>query len=115
MSKEVKEYLDYLKADKYILGYKKEENYVVLKYSLSSVGETEINIEYSNDLKAFLNNIVLRAEELEDDIRGSLIDENDYYGYTTKEELGDRIDEEREFLIDIVCVSNRIPNLREER
>ena len=32
MSKEVKEYLDYLKANEYIWGYKKEDNQIVLRY-----------------------------------------------------------------------------------
>ena len=115
MSKEVKEYLDYLKENEYIWGYKKKDNYIILRYGLSSVRDTETNIEYNDNLRVFIENIRTKADELEDDIRGSLVDENDYYGYDTKEELDNRINEEREFLIDIVCTSNRIPSFEEER
>lgn len=98
MSKEVKEYLDYLKANEYIWGYEKEDDYIVLRYGLSSVRDTETNIEYNDNLKVFIENIRTRANELEDDIRNSLVDKNDYYGYDTKEELENRIVEETEFL-----------------
>lgn len=98
MSKEVKEYLDYLKANEYIWGYEKEDNYIVLRYGLSSVRDTETNIEYNDNLRVFIENIRTRANELEDDIKNSLVDKNDYYGYDTKEELENRINEEREFL-----------------
>lgn len=98
MSKEVKEYLDYLKANKYIWGYKKEDNYIILRYGLSSVESTETNIEYNDNLRVFVENIRTRADEIEDDIRNSLVDKNDYYGYDTKEELDNRIVEETEFL-----------------
>lgn len=98
MSKEVKEYLDYLKANEYIWGYEKEDNYIVLRYGLSSVRDTETNIEYNDNLRVFIENIRTRANELEDVIKNSLVDKNDYYGYDTKEELENRINEEREFL-----------------
>lgn len=98
MSKEVKEYLDYLKANEYIWGYEKKDNYIVLRYGLSSVKDTETNVEYNDNLRIFIENIRTRANELEDDIRNSLVDKNDYYGYDTKEELENRINEEREFL-----------------
>ena len=48
MSKEVKEYLDYLKANEYIWGYEKKDNYIILRYGLSSVKDTETNIEYNS-------------------------------------------------------------------
>lgn len=115
MSKEVKEYLDYLKANEYIWGYEKKDNYIVLRYGLSSVKDTETNIEYNDDLRIFIENIRTKADEIEDDIRGSLVDEKDYYGYTTKEELDNRINEEREFLIDIIYVSNRVSSTHKER
>lgn len=98
MSKEVKEYLDYLKANEYIWGYEKKDDYIVLRYGLSSVRDTETNIEYNDNLRIFIKNIRTRADEIEDDIRNSLVDEKDYYGYDTKEELENRINEEREFL-----------------
>lgn len=98
MSKEVKEYLDYLKANEYIWSYEKKDNYIVLRYGLSSVKNTETSIEYNDNLRVFIKNIRAKAEELEDDIRGSLVDENDYYGYDTKEDLEYRIVEETEFL-----------------
>lgn len=98
MNKEVKEYLDYLKANEYIWGYEKKDNYIILRYGLSSVKDTETNIEYNDDLRVFIENIRTRADEIEDDIRNSLVDEKDYYGYTTKEELDNRIVEETEFL-----------------
>lgn len=110
MSKEVKEYLDYLKANEYIWSYKKEDNYIVLRYGLSSVKDTETNVEYNDNLRIFIKNIRTRANELEDDIRNSLVDKNDYYGYDTEEELENRIVEEREFLKDIAYARNRIPN-----
>ena len=115
MSKEVKEYLDYLKANEYIWGYEKKDNYIVLRYGLSSVKDTETNVEYNDNLRIFIKNIRTRANELEDDIKGSLVDENDYYGYDTEEELENRINEEREFLKDIAYARNRIPNFDEER
>ena len=98
MSKEVKEYLDYLKANEYIWGHEKEDDYIVLRYGLSSVRDTETNIEYNDNLRIFIKNIRTRADEIEDDIRNSLVDEKDYYGYDTKEELENRIVEEKEFL-----------------
>ena len=52
MSKEVKEYLDYLKANEYIWGYEKKDNYIVLRYGLSSVKDTETNIEYNDNLRS---------------------------------------------------------------
>lgn len=98
MSKEVKEYLDYLKANEYIWNYEKRDNYIVLRYGLSSVKDTETSVKYNDNLRVFIENIIVKADELEDDIRGSLVDEKDYYGYVTKEELDDRINEEREYL-----------------
>ena len=98
MSKEVKEYLDYYYAKVKIWGYKKEYNYIVLRYGLSSVKDTETNVKYNDNLRTFIENIRTRANELEDDIRNSLVDKNDYYGYDTEEELENRINEEREFL-----------------
>lgn len=98
MSKEVKEYLDYLKANEYIWDYEKKDNYIILRYGLSSVKDTETNIEYNDNLRVFIENIRTRANEIENDIRNSLVDEKDYYGYDTKEELENRIVEEREFL-----------------
>lgn len=115
MSKEVKEYLDYLKANEYIWGYEKKDNYIILRYGLSSVKDTETNIKYNDNLRVFIKNIRTRADEIEDDIRNSLVDEKDYYGYDTKEELENRINEEREFLIDIVYVSNRVSSTNKER
>lgn len=115
MSKEVKEYLDYLKSNEYILGYEKKDNYIVLRYGLSSVKDTETNIEYNDNLRVFTKNIRTKADEIEDNIKGSLVDDKDYYGYTTKEELDNRINEEREFLIDIVYVNNRVSSTDEER
>ena len=101
MNKEIKEYLDYLKANEYIWSYEKKDNYIVLRYGLSSVKDTETSIEYNDNLRVFIKNIRAKAEELEDDIRNSLVDEKDYYGYATKEELENRIKEEREFLIEL--------------
>ena len=98
MSKEVKEYLNYLKANEYIWDYEKKDNYIILRYGLSSVKDTETNIEYNDNLRVFIENIRTRANEIENDIRNSLVDEKDYYGYDTKEELENRIVEEREFL-----------------
>lgn len=98
MSKEVKEYLDYLKANEYIWGYEKKDNYIILRYGLSSVKDTKIDIEYNDNLRVFIKNIRTRADEIEDDIRNSLVYKNDYYGYDTEEKLENRINEEREFL-----------------
>ena len=69
-----------------------------MRYGLSSVRDTETNIEYNDNLRVFIENIRTRANEIENDIRNSLVDEKDYYGYDTKEELENRIVEEREFL-----------------
>lgn len=98
MSKEVKEYLDYLKANEYIWGYEKKDNYIILRYGLSSVKDTETNIKYNDNLRVFIKNIRTRVDEIEDDIRNSLVDENDYYGYDNIEDLEYRIVEETEFL-----------------
>ena len=100
MNKEIKKCLDYLVANEWLLGYQLLNNYIVLRYSLSSVKSTELSIEYNKDitLRAFLERITKRIENLENDIKGVLTSKNDYYGYNSMEELNQRIEEEKYFL-----------------
>lgn len=96
MSKEVEEYLDYLKANEYIWGYEKKDNYIVLRYGLSSVKDTERVIDINGkDLKKALFE---SGEDIRVDIESSLVDDNDFFGYDNAEELENRIVEETEFL-----------------
>lgn len=53
-------------------------------------------------LRAFLERITKRIENLENDIKGVLTSKNDYYGYNSMEELEQRIKEEKYFLKSMV-------------
>ena len=65
MNKEVKKYLNYLKANEYIWGYEKKNDYIILRYGLStSVRDTKISIEYNDDLEKFIENIGAKADKL---------------------------------------------------
>lgn len=71
MNKEVKKYLNYLKANEYIWGYEKKNDYIILRYGLStSIKDTKISIEYNDDLEKFIENIGAEADKL----KSSLID-----------------------------------------
>ena len=88
--------LNDLVKEEYLWSYDLKDNELVVRYGLSSVKDTEraIDLEDKTLKQAFLES----AEELRVDIESSLVDNNDYFGYDTKEELEDRITEETEYL-----------------
>lgn len=93
----MKEILDKLKRDEYIWDYEFDiGDELRIRYGLSSVKDTErvLDIENKTLEKALLES----ANELENDIRCSLTDENDFFGYGNVEELEDRIEEETDYL-----------------
>ena len=92
----IKKKLNNLVKQEYLWSYELEDNELILYYGLSSVRDTMRVIDItSKDLKQAL---LESAEELRIDIESSLVDNNDYFGYDTKEELEDRIVEETEYL-----------------
>lgn len=67
-----------------------------------SVGSTDRVITADDSsLEALVRATKESANELGDDIYGSLTDENDFYGYDTKEEMEERIDDEKAILDNI--------------
>lgn len=113
MKKEIVDYLEWLKNNNYITNYRIEDYYVILEYGLFNVGFTERNIEFSEDtdIISFLNTILISASQVGSDIYECLVDENDFYGYSSEEELEERIEEEEEYLKILVydykeCVLN---------
>ena len=88
----MKEKLDNLVKKGYIYDYTIEDTEVIIRYSLSSVGTTERVVDITNkDLKKALFE---SGENIRIDIESSLVDNNDFFGYSNKEELEDRIVEE---------------------
>ena len=104
MIKDIKRFLDYLKKEEFLLDYSIEEfeKYysIVLCYNLSSVDYTEriIETDKGGDITTFLNDMLISASQIGSDIYSSLVDENDYFGYSSEEELEYRIDEEERLL-----------------
>lgn len=92
----MKEKLDKLVKDEWLWGYDLQDNELIIRYGLSSVGTTERVIDITNkDLKKALFE---SGEDIRIDIESSLVDDNDFFGYDNAEELEDRIVEETEFL-----------------
>lgn len=88
--------LDKLVKDEYIWSYLLDDNELYIRYGLSSVRDTERVIDLEDkDLKQAL---FKSGEELRDDIESSLTDFMDFFGYDSKEELEDRIEEETDYL-----------------
>lgn len=92
----MREELDKLVKKGYLYDYKIENNELIIRYGLSSVGETERVIDIEN--KSLKQAILESAKEVRVDIECSLEDENDFFGYNDKEELEDRIVEETDYL-----------------
>lgn len=89
--------LDKLKRDEYIWDYEFDTgNELRIRYGLSSVRDTERVLDIEN--KSLSDALFESANELENDIRFSLTDENDFFGYENVEELEDRIKEETDYL-----------------
>lgn len=94
---EIEKQLKYLVEEQYLWGYKIDNDYITIRYGLASCKDTERTIEIDRTIP--LSFMLLKsAKDLEDDIRFSLTDENDFYGYSNKEELEDRIKEETDYL-----------------
>lgn len=92
----MKEKLDKLVKDEWLWGYDLQDNELIIRYGLSSVGTTERVIDITNkDLKKALFE---SGEDIRIDIESSLVDDNDFFGYDNAEELEDRIIEETEYL-----------------
>lgn len=93
-------YLDYLVKRNYIFSYVINDKYFIISYSLLSTGDTERSIEcdINADIHTFIESIVNSARALKSDIYNSLVSENDFFGYSSKEELDNRILEEEEYL-----------------
>lgn len=88
--------LNKLVKDEWIWGYDLKDNELNVRYGLCSVKDTTrtINLDKKTLKQAFSES----AEKLREDIEGSLKNDNDYFGYDTKEELENRIIEETEYL-----------------
>lgn len=92
----MKEQLDKLVKNEYLWSYEIQDTELIIRYGLSSVRDTERVIDLENkDLKQALLD---SANDLKVDIESSLVDDNDFFGYSSKEELEDRIIEETEYL-----------------
>lgn len=92
----IKKKLNNLVKQEYLWSYELEDNELILYYGLSSVKDTMRVIDITNkDLKQAL---LESAEELRIDIESSLVDNNDYFGYDSEEQLEERIVEETEYL-----------------
>lgn len=96
----ITKYLDYLVKRNYIVSYTIADKYFIISYSLLSTGNTERSIECDSnaDIHTFIESILNSARELKSDIYNCLVSENDFFGYSSKEELDNRILEEEEYL-----------------
>lgn len=81
MNKEVKKYLNYLKANEYIWDYEKKNDYIILRYGLSTIKDTEISIEYNDNLEKFIENIEAKVDKL----KSSLIEVINTYEQSIEE------------------------------
>lgn len=93
----IRKQLDYLVKHGWIYEYTlNDDGELCFDYGLSSVGDTErvIYIENKNLAQALFKS----GEDIRVDIESSLVDDDDFFGYDTKEELEDRIVEETEYL-----------------
>lgn len=81
MNKEVKKYLNYLKVNEYIWDYEKKNDYIILRYGLSTIKDTEISIEYNDNLEKFIENIGKKADKL----KSSLIEVINTYEQSIEE------------------------------
>ncbi len=88
--------LNELVKQEYLWSYKIDNNTLIIRYGLPSVRDTERAIDIEN--KTLSQALFDSAKELRVDIESSLINDTDYFGYDTKEELEDRIIEETEYL-----------------
>lgn len=92
----MKEKLNKLVENKYLYGYDLKDDELTIEYGLSSVGNTERVIDLRN--KDLEQAVLDSANELRADIESSLVDDDDFFGYSSQDELEDRIEEETEFL-----------------
>ena len=92
----MKEKLDKLVKEEWLWGYNLQDNELIIRYGLSSVNDTERVIDIENkDLKKALFE---SGEDIRVDIESSLVDDNDFFGYSNANELENRIIEETEYL-----------------
>lgn len=88
--------LDKLVKEEYLWGYDLKDNELTIRYGLYSVSDTERTLDIKKDnLKQAL---LKSSKDLEIDIRSSLTNENDFYGYENENELNERIKEETKYL-----------------
>lgn len=96
---DIKKQLDKLVKDEYLWGYNINNDEITIRYGLSSVGDTE-RVFYVDDNKDLKQALLESSKELRADIEYSLDedDDEDFFGYDSKEELEDRIVEETDYL-----------------
>lgn len=92
----MKEKLNKLVKEEYLWGYDLKDNELTIRYGLGSVSDTErvIDLKDKTLKQAFLES----ANNIRVDIESSLVDENDFFGYSDREELEERIEEETDYL-----------------
>lgn len=95
----LKEKLNKLVEHNYLFDYKINNDEITIRYGLSSVGDTE-RVFYVDDNKDLKQALLESSKELRADIEYSLDedDDEDFFGYDSKEELEDRIAEETDYL-----------------
>lgn len=107
MNKDIKKYLDLYIEYGYISHYSYTTDEFTIRYTLPNGLETERTINYdiiNGNLDDFLNFILKSADNLGDDIYSSLIDENDFFGYSSEQELEERIKEEETYLKSLIDI-----------
>ena len=106
---EVNKILDDLKGD-YIYSYSDDFNNgsYTITYRVPNVGLTDRAVEVTEDsLEGLIEGFKKSKEELANDFYGCLEGPDDFYGYSSQEELDDRIEIEEGVLEDII---NRLLN-----
>lgn len=97
----IRKQLDYLVEHRWIHGYTlNSDGELWFSYGLSSVGSTENYTDYlaRNDT-TLAKTFEKLAEEVGEDLQNSADDCDDFFGYSSQEELDDRIEEESSFLL----------------
>jgi hypothetical protein len=107
MNKDIKNVLELYLANGYISNYDYTNDEITIRYTLHNGLETERTINYNvtnGNLDGFLNALIESANNVRDDIYNCLTDEFDFFGYSSKEELEERIKEEEIYLKSLVVI-----------
>lgn len=110
MNKDIKNVLEFYIANGYITcdtNYDCTTDGITIRYTLHNGLETERTINYNvtnGNLDGFLNALSESGDNIRDDIYNCLTDEFDFFGYSSKEELENRIKEEETYLKSLVIV-----------